>query len=121
VTDKDDSPRAEAVLTLFGRCPGLKLEDLNIIGYARWGIDVFNCEGSSDRRILFAGLNFNSPKDAAAVFFEVRSAFLTVVRKNGFVTFRKCTFAGEGVKIKADPVAIDRNTIEFPDGVSPVP
>jgi hypothetical protein len=96
----DGGGRAESDLTLYGRCPGLKLDDLNLYGYKQCGVRVFNCEGAADRPVLIAGLNFNTGKDAAAVSFEIDPKFTNGVTFNRYFAFRSCTFNGPGDRVK---------------------
>lgn len=114
----DGENRLDMLINLFHRCPGVKLENLQLQGFKKYGIWVTNCEGSGEHPIEFNQLKFiTSQKDQTALFFsaDLRGA----PPKNRYFAFHDCTFVGEGTKGKTtDPATLEN--IDWPPNVQPV-
>jgi len=84
------------LLVVFGRCPGLKLEELHIQGYRVSAVKLINCTGESGRPITLRNVHFSHPGDAnaAALILEVGSnSTLTSMQH---ITVTDCLFEGPG-------------------------
>jgi eukaryotic-like serine/threonine-protein kinase len=70
----------EYVVTVFGRCPGLKVEDVGIEGFSHSGIKLINCSGESARPIVLTGVRtVSTPKEtSAAIIVEVSKSFVNL-------------------------------------------
>jgi eukaryotic-like serine/threonine-protein kinase len=115
--------RADTLLTLYGRCPGVTLEGLKLEGYRKQGILVTNCEGSSDNRVKLLGLRFLSHPGQSAISFTILPQ-IPDIPKNRFFIIRDCTFDGPGSKVRSGKPTLtteplDRDTIELPSGINP--
>jgi serine/threonine protein kinase len=117
----DGEDRVELLVNLFHHCPGVRLEDLNLRGFQKYGIWVTNCEGSEARQglIHFTHLLFDTTQpDQAAFYFSIEPGARDLIPKNRFMVIAACTFAGPGSTIKVR----DRTTqehIEWPEGAAP--
>ncbi|HZV03976.1 MAG TPA: protein kinase [Gemmataceae bacterium] len=118
VLDGDD--RVDILVKLYHRCSGVKLEDLKLLKFKRYGIWVSNCEGGDGPdRIQLHKLDFvMTQKEQTAVFFSI-NAKIDGISKNRFFAFKDCNFVGNGTPVKTDdPAAIEN--IDWPPNVQPV-
>jgi len=65
------STQIRDVLTVFGRCPGLKLEDLAIEGFSNSAVKLVNATGEPGRPILLNGLRAFAPAANTQAALEV--------------------------------------------------
>jgi serine/threonine protein kinase len=81
------------LVVIFGRCPGLKLEDVQLQGFKRSAVKLINCTGESSRPITLRGLHtFGAPPEASALALEVgKNSTLTSMRH---VRVENCLFEG---------------------------
>jgi hypothetical protein len=114
----DGNNRAEALVQLYGSCPGTRLEDLELRGIRKYGVLSANCEGKRDEPIQLLNLRFHTPKDATALYFIFDHT--PSIPRNRFFTVRTCTFDGPGHKVRLhQSTDIDPATVELPPGIKP--
>ena len=68
--------RQEALLSVSGYCPGLKLTDLHLSGFKNYGLRLRDCTGEREEALALTRLRFTTPKvlkGEAAVVFEGNS------------------------------------------------
>jgi hypothetical protein len=113
----DGDNQATALVNLYGRCPGVALEDLTFKNFKKYGVWVTNCEGGpGDRQVSLSRLHFITGGDQTAIFFEVLDHSRESIPRNRFFSIRDCKFDGPGGQIRAaNPNAIDQ--VELPPGV----
>jgi hypothetical protein len=116
----DGDNRAELLVQISGRCPGLVLENLSLTKFQKRGIVVFNCEGTADRRMTFANLHFITKEGQTALFFNINDRLLDRPRTNSFLTIRDCDFDGPGAAVKAPNLDFIGKTVQLPAGVAPI-
>src|SRR5262249_32615473 len=117
----DGGNRAEFLIQLSGRCPGLTLEDLRLTNFVKRGIVVINCEGTPERRIAFDNLHFLTAQPTqTALYSDVNPSFRSLPPTNGYLTVRDCEFYGPGAKAKAPKPEFVAKTVELPPGVAVV-
>jgi serine/threonine protein kinase len=117
----DGCNRADFLVQVSGRCPGLVLEDLRLTNFVKCGIVVLNCEGTPERRLTFANLHILTSQPAqTALFFDVKENLPGKRPTNAHLTVRECDFVGPGEKIKASRPDILAKTVELPPGVNVV-
>jgi len=82
------------LLYIFGKCPGLKLEDLVLEGFKRSAIKMGNSEGDSTRPVTFSGLHTRAPvgDKASALAFDVQANSVLAAIKH--VRVEDCLFEG---------------------------
>jgi serine/threonine protein kinase len=106
--------RGEILIALYGKCPGTRLENIELKGYQKCGVYVMNCEGSAEQKVQFAQLRFDSPPGGAGVRFDLLPRLLVLVDKNRFFAFQGCTFKGGASKVQTTAEAgIDRATMDL--------
>jgi hypothetical protein len=84
------------IVTLFGRCPGLRLEDAALEGFAGSAVKFFNSAGESSRPITLRNLRMFAPAkpDAVVVALELTKRFNTSVASMEHVRIEDCRFEG---------------------------
>jgi hypothetical protein len=112
----DGDGRLDNLLVLFGECPGTRLENLILKGYKKHGIQISNCSGSSEQRIVLANLHFFGRPGQTGLFFDVLTG--SGVTANRYISVRDCSFHGGSRVRTPNPGFIDRSTVEMPLGVS---
>jgi serine/threonine protein kinase len=86
----DGKNRVPDAVRLAGHCPGLTLEDIEIVNFTRGGILVANCAGKSDSRVTVSHVRISGPDKERAVFLSARATMIS----NQWVTFSNCRFEG---------------------------
>ncbi len=98
----DGDGRVEDLVVLFGRCPGLTLEDLHFKGFTRCAVNVFHCVGKAQSPLSFVRLRAVATEPAtsapkitpeAAMIFSFRDNILDP-KENQFIRVQDCLFAG---------------------------
>jgi hypothetical protein len=81
------------LVVVFGRCPGLRLEDLQFQGFKRSAVKLINCTGESSRPITLKNLHTAqaAAPEASAIVFEIGSTTLTSMQH---VRVEDCLFEG---------------------------
>jgi hypothetical protein len=114
----DGDGQMGALINLFGRCPGVVLENLTLKRFTKYGIWVTNCEGgpAPDRHVKLLNIRFDAQPGQTALFFEVLDHYKDQFPKDRFFTVRDCAFPGPGDKVKAAKLT-DLEQVELPTGV----
>jgi hypothetical protein len=118
----DGEDRVEMLVNLYHRCPGVRLEDLKLISFKKYGIWVTNCSGGAgpEQGVHFDRLEIVTTRpEQTAVYFSIVSSVRDAPSKNEFFHFRDCKLEGPGTKVQTkDLTTLDHITL--PDGVQPV-
>jgi serine/threonine protein kinase len=116
----DGDNRVDILVKLYHRCPGVKLENLKLVNFKKYGIWVSNSEGGDGPdRIQLQKLDFVvAQKEQTGVFFSI-NAKIDGISKNRFFAFKDCNFLGNGTPVKTDDPAALEN-IDWPPNVQPV-
>jgi hypothetical protein len=102
----DGGGKVDEALLLVGNCPGLKVKDVKIHGFKKYGIAISNCAGKPGRDVLVQDAHIAAAGDAdAAIAFSLLDSVPTP-KINQHITIRGCRFEGNYKK----PVLLD------PDG-----
>jgi serine/threonine protein kinase len=115
----DGENRVDMLVNLYHRCPGVRLEDLKLIGFKKYGIWVTNCAGGAapGQGIQFDRLEIvTTRREQAAVYFSIASSVRDAPSKNEFFHFRDCKLEGPGTKVQSKDLA----TLDHIEGVQPV-
>jgi hypothetical protein len=113
----DGNQQTESLISLFGQCPGVKLEHLELRNSKKYGVWITNCEGTSDNPVSLVNVRFHTPKDGTAVRFDILKSLLASVKVNSHLSFKDCTFEGPGRKFTvANNSFLDLPTIDLPPG-----
>jgi hypothetical protein len=90
----DGDNRADDIVALFGRCPGLTLEDISCQGFNRSAIHISHCSGRADKPVSIVGLHATTVKKVeAALLFSFRQSIVDP-RDNDHMRISRCTFIG---------------------------
>jgi serine/threonine protein kinase len=84
------------IVTLFGRCPGLRLEDASFQSFAGSAIKFFNSAGESGRPMTLRNLRMfgASRPDAVPIAIELSKRFGSSVSSMEHVRIEDCRFEG---------------------------
>jgi hypothetical protein len=111
----DGNNQVKHLIHLWGRCPGVKVENIVLKNWKENGIYVTNClGGASPNRIVFSGLDFTIGPSQPGVCFTILPG-IKQIQQNRFITFRDCRFQGAGSKFKA-PKAEFIDDVILPEG-----
>jgi serine/threonine protein kinase len=100
----DGGGRAKTLVNLFGKSPGLAMEDLRLTNFRRYGVHVTNCEGSAEKNVKLADLRFTtSDREQVGLYFEVLEKVRTAVPVNSHFRIRGCKCSGGGALCKVAP------------------
>jgi hypothetical protein len=113
----DGANKADALILLFAKNPGLRLQNLRLQNFVKQGILVANCEGTEDRKIALSSVRFQTEPNRTAIHFTT-FPHARAILKDRFFDLRGCEFYGPGKKITADEGDIDPATIDLPSGVA---
>jgi serine/threonine protein kinase len=90
----DGDNRADDIVALFGRCPGLTLEDISCQGFNRSAVHISHCSGRADKPVSIVGLRAMTVKKVeAALLFSFRQSIVDP-RDNDHIRVTRCTFIG---------------------------
>lgn len=89
----DGKDRIQDLVSAQVGCPGLSFEDVNITGFTRAGVSLFNCYGKPDERITFTRVRViaGAAEKQSAVVFAGRNT----IAPTQYVTFSECRFEGQ--------------------------
>jgi serine/threonine protein kinase len=91
----NSSHQIQDLIIVFGKCPGLRLEDLQLQQFRRSAVKLMNCSGEASRPIVLKRLYAVQslvPAEATALVCEVRSnSTLTMMH---YVNVEDCLFEG---------------------------
>jgi hypothetical protein len=114
----DGDQRTEALILVWGKCPGVRLESLRLQRSKAFGLQFVNCEGDRDNPIQVMDVDFLIPPGTSGVRFDILPGHKTI-RQNRFITFSNCNFAGLGQKLTTpEPNFVDLATLKLPAGGS---
>jgi hypothetical protein len=112
----DGGGQTEALVTIFGKCPGVRLENLELRNSRKYGLLIMSGEGSEKAPVHLDDLTFQTPAGQTAVRFDLQKE-IPDVSKNRFFLFRDCRFEGPGQKFTTpDLKFVDPATLELPKG-----
>jgi hypothetical protein len=90
----DGDNRVNDLVELFGRCPGLTLEDVAFQGFNRCAVNISHCSGRSDKPVSLVGLRVTTSKKVeAALRFGFRQNIVDP-RGNDHIRVINCMFVG---------------------------
>jgi eukaryotic-like serine/threonine-protein kinase len=90
----DGDNRADDLVELFGRCPGLTLEDISCQGFKRSAVHISHCSGRADKPVSIVGLRAATVQRVeAALLFSFRQSIVDP-RGNDHIRVSRCTFIG---------------------------
>ncbi|MFN4260996.1 MAG: protein kinase domain-containing protein [Gemmataceae bacterium] len=96
----DGAQRVSDLITLFGKCPGVTFENVQLQGFTQSGVQIMNCVGESDKPIVFRQVRIVNANNAPgaqppsnAISFDVNPG-IRDVPMNAFVEVRQCQFIG---------------------------
>jgi hypothetical protein len=90
----DGDNRVDDLVALFGRCPGLTLEDITCQGFKRSAVNISHCSGRSDRPVSLSGLRaVTTKKVEAALLFGFQPNIIDP-RGNDHIRVVNCMFVG---------------------------
>lgn len=117
----DGSGKTEALVLLYGKCPGAILEDLELQNTGQYGLFFTNCEGSREAPVQLNNLTFRTKEDQTALRFDLQKGLLATVKKNAHFRIQGCKFEGAGKKLtSSNPVQqLDLTTFELPSDLKP--
>src|SRR5262249_29857373 len=86
----DGNNHTEALVTLFGKCAGVKLENLDLRNTKRYGLLIMNCEGTNEQPVQLSDLTFQTQAGQTAIRFDWQKQLVETARQTRFVHFRDC-------------------------------
>jgi serine/threonine protein kinase len=90
----DGDNRVDDLVSLFGRCPGLTLDDVVFRGFNRCAVNISHCSGRADRPVSLVGLRVATAKKVeAALRFGFRQNIIDP-RGNDHIRVVNSIFAG---------------------------
>ncbi|MFM7150727.1 MAG: serine/threonine protein kinase, partial [Gemmataceae bacterium] len=120
----DGGNRCEAMIVLYGKCPGVTLDTLTLANPGKHGILVSNCEGSAEKPIVVNELHFELPREKVGMFFEIREHSRGAVPLIRHLRLQRSQFEGPGTPLGAqDPSKVDLTTLSLPNNlrITPMP
>jgi serine/threonine protein kinase len=99
--------QTDDVLILYGRCLGLKVEDVDVTGFSQSGVKLINPLGDADRPLLLKGVQIKAAAkpEASAVVVDVKRGFQGLTTLN-HVRLEDCRFEGPlaaGIVLEIQP------------------
>jgi serine/threonine protein kinase len=89
----DGQDRASNLISIWGTCPGSKLEDLHLLGFTGSALLVLNCQGRPDRPVSFLRLWITAKQpESTSVILDAKTNLDPDV--NQFLSFSDCRFEG---------------------------
>jgi serine/threonine protein kinase len=108
----DGANRVETLIGVFGRCPGLTLQDLTLRNFKKYGVLVSDAQGTPDRPIRLAGVRFSVPdKGQTGIFFQLTGNLTGITKDQHIVVNNDCTFTGRGSAAKTPNAAFVEDVI----------
>jgi hypothetical protein len=116
--------KADEIVLMSGKCPGLTLDECTFQQFKKSAILVNNCEGDSAQPVTLRGLEILSSTNQqaeAALVFDVNPAVFPKI--NQYIVLRDCRFIGpytKGPIQKRGPSILDvqGENMAFPNGVN---
>jgi hypothetical protein len=115
----DGNNTAEALVSLYGKCPGATLERLELRNMIKYGVVVTNCEGSAEAPVLFQDLTIDTKPAQIGIFFHLKGHSAGSVKLNAHFRVKDCTFNGPGGKVVAThPDVFEKDTLRLPPNLT---
>jgi hypothetical protein len=110
---------ADWLVSLYGNCPGVRLENLELKNSRKYGLLLTNCAGTAENPVQLVGVNFRtSQPEQSAVRFEIQKHSVKAVDTNRFFRFEGCKFEGPGKKLTTPRLEdVDNSTLALPPDV----
>jgi hypothetical protein len=90
----DGRDRVEDIFLVFGNCPDLVLDHVELRGFKTCAVHVVNCAGTAEHPIILADLKTTTAKEVpAAMMFELQPHYTNPTLNQHFV-IRNCRFEG---------------------------
>ncbi len=108
----DGQDNADALIILYARCPGTRLENLKLRRPVKNSILISNCVGRADSKVVLHNLDFQTEAGRTAIRFHIFPETKALL-VNRFLSIRGCDFNGPGDRITTakkdffDPESID--------------
>jgi hypothetical protein len=104
----DAENRGMALIQVFSKCDGLKLENLELKGARQYGMLFVTAAGSKEAPMTVSNLRIEttSPAQTAIGFLLSRHA---TIRSTNNLVFRNLTITGPGRKLVQTPQALEKN------------
>jgi hypothetical protein len=107
----DGGGKTEALIVLYGKCTGTRLEKLQLRKSTRYGVLFSNCEGDSDNPVALRDLDFLTTPAMTAIRF--RNLPGQNITKNRFIALQRCKFEGPGKKLTREKAPdVDDATVQ---------
>jgi len=90
----DGQNRVDDLVTLFGRCPGLTLEDITCQGFKRSAVNISHCSGQTNRPVSLMGLRVVTTKKVEAALIFGFQPNIIEPRGNDHIRVVSCMFVG---------------------------
>jgi hypothetical protein len=104
----DGGQRAEVLITVSDKCPGLTLQDVRLQNFAKYGVLISDSQGTPSKPIRFAGVRFITKEQGQTGLFYQMTKGLGLSKKH-IVLAGDCTFTGPGGRVKvSDPAAFEQ-------------
>jgi serine/threonine protein kinase len=94
--------RIDALVSLSGKCPGSRLDNLTLAGFKKYGIWFTNCLGEpAPRSVILSGLTFNPQRpEQVDLFFDFSKSIAGTAPTNDWIDVEKtCKFGDKGTRI----------------------
>jgi serine/threonine protein kinase len=89
----DGQGRAANLITIWGTCPGSRLQDMHFVGFTSSALLVLNCQGHSTRPVSFERLWITSRQaESNAVILDAKTNLDPSVDR--YLSFSDCRFEG---------------------------
>ena len=106
----DGAGQADALVVLFGGCPGLKLTGLDLKNFKQFGVHAISCDGAEGRPVVLTKLHIATGDPAqAGLYFSFTPS---TVQKTQYFTVQDCSFDGPGHPV----AAADPKLVQLTDG-----
>jgi serine/threonine protein kinase len=109
----DGENKTETLLMVYGKCPGVKLENLQMRNARSVGLVFANCEGAAENPVQLTDVDIATTTPTTTAIRFMAFDHHPTIRKNRFISLTKCTFSGPGQKLTApNDAAFDLATIK---------
>ena len=116
----DGANKAEALISIYGRCQGTQLEKLQLKNATKFGIIFVNCEGTADSPVRLTDVTITTNKPIeSAIRFDLSKVLPEAPKVNAYFDFRGVNFLGTGKKVTTPNLeVVTKSTIELRPGDS---
>lgn len=116
-TLEGDEQGLDRCINIWGKCPGVVVDRMQLKNFNYCGILITNCEGTSEKPVLLTNLKFSpnpAQVGASGIFFDFR-ANLPNLKDNRWITIRDVEFPGEkGAIVKKKGIPFHDITVSIP-------